>query len=211
MNWSVFSASSAAQSQHHKRALLLEHVCWTAKTLCHMNVSRADTAFLTYLVCCLQALIKGSGLLSTSPKSSVAQGHAPDNRSHTSPARLQGSIHFDHDPQGPGKTGDLPKPPAHPNFQHVVRGRSPSPSLRHSPDLDETDEAGPPNPAAANACMHEGLPNSQDKAESGKPTVKVSASTRGNATIPVHQEAEASPLMTNSWQALLALSDNYDR
>ncbi len=59
--------------------------------------------------------------------------------------------------------------------------------------------------------MHEGLPSTQDKAESGKPTVKVSASTLGNATIPVHQEAEASPLMSSSWQALLALSDNYDR
>ena len=59
--------------------------------------------------------------------------------------------------------------------------------------------------------MYEGPPNTQDKAESGKHTVKASASTLGNATIPVHQEAEASPLMSNSWQALLALSDNYDR
>lgn len=59
--------------------------------------------------------------------------------------------------------------------------------------------------------MHEGLPNSQDKAESGKSTVKVSTSMPGNATNPVHQEVEASPLMSNSWQALLALSDNYDR
>ncbi|DBA85128.1 TPA: hypothetical protein ACH3X2_005848 [Trebouxia sp. C0005] len=180
MNWSVFSASSAAQSQHHKRALLLE-----------------------------QALIKGSGLLSTSPQNSAAQGHAPDKRSHTSPARLQGITHLDHDPQGPGKTGDLSKPPASPNFQHVVRGRSPSPSLRRLSDLGETDEAGPLNPAAAKSCMHEGLPNTQ--AESGKPAVQVSANTLGNATIPVHQEAEASHLMSNSWKALLELSDNYDR
>ncbi len=98
-----------------------------------------------------------------------------------------------------------------PNFQHVVRGRSPSPSLRHLADLDETDEAGAPNPAAVKSCMHEGLPNTQDKAASGKPTLKFSASTLGNATAPVHQEAEASPLMSNSWQALLALSDSYDR
>ena len=56
-----------------------------------------------------------------------------------------------------------------------------------------------------------GRANTQDKAESGKPIVKASASTLGNATIPVHQEAEASPLMSNSWQALLALSDDYDR
>ncbi len=176
-----------------------------------MNVSWADKAFLTYLICCLQALIKGSGLLSTSSKSSAAQGHAPDERSYTSPARSQGSTHFDQDPQVAGKTVDSPKPPANPNFQHVVRGRSPSPSLRHPPDLDETDEAGPPNPAAANSCMHEGPPSTHNKAESGKPTVKVSASMLGDATTPAHQEAEASPLMSNSWQALLALSDNYDR
>ena len=59
--------------------------------------------------------------------------------------------------------------------------------------------------------MHEGQPNIQDKAESGTPTVEVSPSTLGNATVPVHQKAEASPLMSNSWQALLELSDNYDR
>jgi len=82
-----------------------------------MNVSWADKAFLTYLICCLQALIKGSGLLSTSSKSSAAQGHAPDERSYTSPARLQGSTHFDQDPQVAGKTVDSPKPPANPNFQ----------------------------------------------------------------------------------------------
>ena len=164
-----------------------------------------------YTDCCLQALIKGSGLLSTSPKSSAAQGHAPDKRSYTSPARLQGSTHLDHDPQGPGKTGDLSKPPANSNFQHIVRGRSPSPSLRHLADINETNEAGLPNPAAAKSCMHEGQPNTQDKAESGTPTVKVSPSTLGNATVPVHRKAEASPLMSNSWQALLELSDNYDR
>ncbi|KAL0042160.1 hypothetical protein WJX77_004929 [Trebouxia sp. C0004] len=179
MNWSVFSAASAAQSQHYKRALLLE-----------------------------QALIKGSGLLSTSPKSSAAQGYAPDERSYTSPSSLQGSTHFVHNL---GKTSDLPKPTANPNFQHVVRGRSPSPSLRHPRDLDETDEADAPNPAATNACMHERPPSSQDKADSGKPTVKVSSSMLGDAIVPAHQEAEASPLMSNSWQALLALSDSYDR
>ena len=120
MNWSAFSTASAAHSQEHKRALLLEQV----------RASKVKVVFCVQLVIMLlvwyaQALIQGSALVGDTCASSFALTvNDASRRSSTSPARVQHTPDR-FQPGTIGTTASSLSPPTR-TFQHTVRGRSPT-------------------------------------------------------------------------------------
>ena len=155
----------------------------------------------------LQALIKGSGLLSTSPNRHVRQANQVGTRSSTSLARLQ-STSFSHQDQQvavkPDARAQLPDISA---FQHVVRGRSPIPGLRQV-DVDEADEKTVrPSSSRIPLSIEDKLSAGQQRNNSSN-TWDLSPASASDAADNQHHDA---PQLTSAWQSLVAQSDSYDR
>ena len=153
----------------------------------------------------VQALIKGSGFLNAAAKSSMTHIPAPNRENNTSPTRLQGSSS-----SYPQAGVAPPELPAEFNFQHVVRGRSPTSELIQLADSDESVAVPVLQSAAAKSSPHKG---NMSTPATGNQEVKATAALHSQKlpTNAVHQSLEATPAANSSWQKLISLSDNYDR
>lgn len=154
----------------------------------------------------VQALIKGSGFLNATAKNSMTQISAPNRGSNTSPTRLPGSSSSYFGPQAGVAPPELP---AEFNFQHVVRGRSPTSELSQLADSEESVAVPVLQSAAAKSSPHKGNISTPATGNQG---VKATAALHSQKlpTNAVHQNLEATPA-NSSWQKLVSLSDNYDR
>ena len=160
----------------------------------------------------MQALIKGSGLLSRGWDNDARQTQLSKKRGSTSPASMQGTGFPSPEASTPA---DLPKRTEQVSLEHTVRGLSP---VTHTwPTENDPEDAAASIPAlVSQPPVSRRLPKSESSTlhssdtEQAQHIAMTTNSTASHHVMEAPPTEEVSP-QNQAWRTLAALSDSYDR